>query len=327
MHIVPPHRRGGFDEWIGYENNNSQWDCWVHGGEDGGAFHERLPSYETDALTDLFITYIKQRGQDPEQPFFGALSVQPPHIPYVAPPEWMQRHTPGGVTLRANVPNIPRVEETARQKLAGYYAMIENLDWNLGRIRTALEEAEMSHDTHIVFFSDHGAMLGSHGHWGKTTPYVESIRIPFIVGGHVPRYENFGGKSNQPVNHVDIAPTSLGLCGIEPPDWMMGTDYSGLRVKGRDSRKFPDSAFLQLPSGPGYLDCATHPWRGVTTTDGWKYTVTEGGPWTLHNLNEDPFELVNGAFSGQYRSEKRQLHDRLSRWIADTDDQFRMPEV
>ena len=32
MHIIPPERRGGFDTWIGYENNNSQWDCWVHGG-------------------------------------------------------------------------------------------------------------------------------------------------------------------------------------------------------------------------------------------------------------------------------------------------------
>ena len=33
MHIIPPERRGGFDTWAGYENNNSQWDCWVHGGE------------------------------------------------------------------------------------------------------------------------------------------------------------------------------------------------------------------------------------------------------------------------------------------------------
>ena len=32
MHIVPPERRGGFQQWVGYENNNSQWDCWVHGG-------------------------------------------------------------------------------------------------------------------------------------------------------------------------------------------------------------------------------------------------------------------------------------------------------
>ena len=38
MHLIPPERRGGFDTWVGYENNNSQWDCWVHGGEeaDGG---------------------------------------------------------------------------------------------------------------------------------------------------------------------------------------------------------------------------------------------------------------------------------------------------
>ena len=49
LHIVPPERRGGFDDWVGYENNNSQWDCWVHGGEGDDAFHYRLPGYETDA--------------------------------------------------------------------------------------------------------------------------------------------------------------------------------------------------------------------------------------------------------------------------------------
>jgi len=42
FHIVPPARRGGFKTWIGYENNNSPWDCWVHGGEGASAFHRRL---------------------------------------------------------------------------------------------------------------------------------------------------------------------------------------------------------------------------------------------------------------------------------------------
>lgn len=59
MHIIPPERRGGFDHWIGYENNNSQWDCWVHGGAGDAAFHEKLPGYETDALTERFIEHLK----------------------------------------------------------------------------------------------------------------------------------------------------------------------------------------------------------------------------------------------------------------------------
>ena len=86
MHIVPPERRGEFDEWVGYENNNSQWDSWVHGGQDESAFHYRLPRYETDALTDLFIDHLKRCARHigdgtTGPPFFAVLSVQPPQRP------------------------------------------------------------------------------------------------------------------------------------------------------------------------------------------------------------------------------------------------------
>src|SRR5690349_12133277 len=143
MRIVPPEKRGGFQTWIGYDNNNSQYDCWVHGGAGKDAFHYRLPGYETDALTDLLIKHIKDQAEAAKngKPFFAALSVEPPHDPYVAPPEFMQRHTPGAIQLRANVPNVPSVIEPARRWLAGYYAQIENLDWNVGRVRRALDDA------------------------------------------------------------------------------------------------------------------------------------------------------------------------------------------
>jgi arylsulfatase A-like enzyme len=257
MHIVPPHRRGDFDEWTGYENNNSQWDCWVHGGEGDGAFHYRLPAYETDALTDLFIGYLKERGREAAQgqgkSFFAVLSVQPPHNPYVAPAAWMTRHTPGGVQLRPNVPPVGWVVEQARRELAGYYAMIENLDGNLGRIRDALAEAGLADSTHIVFFSDHGDLHGSHGQFRKTAPWEEALRVPFIIGGGVPFYGVKDGRHPVPVNHVDIAPTTLGLCGIPKSEWMAGTDYSGYRLRGKTVENEPDSAFLQLvaPTGHG----------------------------------------------------------------------------
>ncbi|RPJ37882.1 MAG: hypothetical protein EHM21_17650, partial [Chloroflexi bacterium] len=109
MHITAPERRGGFQQWIGYENNNSQWDSWVHGGEGESAFHYRLPGYETDALTDLLVGYLKERASlTSRQPFFAVLSVQPPHDPYLAPAEWMARHIPAQTILRANVPPVAR---------------------------------------------------------------------------------------------------------------------------------------------------------------------------------------------------------------------------
>jgi len=331
LHVVPPERRGGFATWIGYENNNSQWDCWVHGGQGPQAQHRRLPGYETDSLTDLLIDYLHKKGADKDaglaRPFFAVLSVQPPHDPYVAPAEWMARHNPARVQLRPNVPPVARVEERARRDLAGAYAMIENLDWNVGRVRAALVQTGLDLDTHLILFSDHGDMHGSHGQFRKTVPWEEAIRIPFVVGGLHPRYAARGGRPEVLINHVDIAPTTLGLCGVDPPDWMRGHDYAGLRLPGRSVSQAPDSAFLQSVIPTGHHDSVDRPWRGVVTSDGWKYVVLEGQPWLMHNLNEDPYELVNLAHNTAFRAERRVLQEQLAAWIHDTGDNFLLPEL
>lgn len=326
MRIVPPERRGGFEEWTGYENNNSPWDSWVHGGEGPTAFQRRLPGYESDALTELLIDYLRARGReaaDEARPFFAVLSVQPPHDPYAAPAPWMARHTPARVGLRPNVPDVAWVRERAQRDLAGYYAQIENLDWNLGRVREALAETGLAFDTHLLFFSDHGDMHGSHGQFRKTGPWEESIRVPFIMGGHIPRYAFRHGRTRALINHVDVAPTTLGLCGIEKPAWMAGADYSGLRLRRQVEE--PDSAYLQhiapVPDAD-HLDCA---WRGVVTRDGWKYLCQERQPWMLFNLNDDPYEQVNLVWNPAHRQERRRLHERLAAWIAQTGDTFPLP--
>ena len=325
MHIIPPERRGHFDKWIGYENNAPQFDCWVHGGEGEDAFHYRLPGYETDALTDLFIEHLQERAGE-EEPFFAALSVIPPHDPYHAPPEWMERHIPARVQLRPNVPAIPRIVERARRDLAGYHAMIENLDWNVGRIRAALEELGLYENTHLLFFSDHGDMHGSHGQFRKTSPWEESIRIPFIIGGGPHRYHHNSGFHEAPLNHVDIAPTSLGLCGIDAPAWMQGTDYSGYRLRDREMGGEPDSAYLQTVAPTMHGHSVDRPWRGIVTRDRWKYVALEGQPWLLFNLNEDPYEQANHAHNSLYHAERRRLQARLAEWIDFTGDSFRLPE-
>jgi arylsulfatase A-like enzyme len=323
-HITPPERRGRFDTWVGYENNNSQWDSWVHGGEGDSAFHRRLPGYETDALTDLFIQHIREQGES-ESPFFAVLSVQPPHDPYVAPEEFMGRHTPGGIELSANVPSVERVQERASREYAGYAAMVENLDWNVGRIRAALEEAGLSHNTHIIFFSDHGDMLGSHGMFRKTTPHEESIRVPMIIGGHVPLYEHRTAALDCPFSLVDLAPTSLGLCGIEVPEGMEGNDWSCLRRHNGDPTG-PDAALISLPAPTGHGDSIDRPWRGVVTADGWKYAALEGQPWLLFNLNEDPYEQVNLALNPGFKEKRAELQARLKELLDDAGDDFSLPE-
>jgi len=331
-HTVPRERRGGFQDWLGFENNNSQWDTWVHGHSgDHEIPHERLPTFETNALTDRFLDYLTERHKEREwdadgsDPFFAVLSVQPPHDPYYAPEEWMRGHTPANIQFRPNVPDIPRIRDFASRELAGYYAMIENLDWNLGRIRQFLRDANMDDDTHILFFSDHGDMHGSHGQFRKTSPWEEAIRVPCFIGGPANQYFGRTGDCDIPMNHVDYGPTSLGLCGLPVPDWMEGTDWSPYRLGDNLSGSEPDSAYLQLVEPTGHGHSLNVPWRGVVTRDGWKYVCVAGQPLMLHNLNEDPYEQVNHAFNSVYREEHRRLRDRLGQWISDTGDMFMLP--
>jgi len=333
FHIVPVEKRGGFDTWAGYENNNSQWDCWIHGGQGKDAFHYRLPGYETDELSNMLIRYIRERSDERKagrsKPFFAALSVQPPHDPYVAPEEYMARFNPAKLELRPNVPQIRGVQETARRDLAGYYAMIENWDANIARIVKTLEETNLYRDTHILVFSDHGDMHGSHGLYRKTNPYEESIRVPFIVSGGQAGYQGWlNGRSNWLLNHVDVAPTTLGLCGIAPPKWMQGQDLSQRRVE-RKGRTFnePDSAFLQCVVPTGHGHSWNKPYRGIVTRDGWKYVCFENTSTLMVNLNEDPYEQMNVAHNNIYAAERKKLLARLRQWVSDTGDRFALPEI
>eukprot|EP01045_Picozoa_sp_COSAG04_P019179 COSAG04_NODE_1839_length_5436_cov_6.618887_2_plen_476_part_00 len=212
FHEVALDRRGGFDEWLAYENNNSQYDCWVHGHTEDGAEvpPTRLPGYETDVLTDKLLDLVRRRKAD-GKPFFAAMSAQPPHNPYVAPQEYMAKHTAAAVQLRPNVPLVDSVRERAQRELAGYYAAIENLDANLGRLIETLRELDMLDNTHIVFFADHGDIHGSHGQFMKTAPWEEAIRIPFVIGGGR-RYTHATGRNRAPLNHVDSKLFAFSSC-------------------------------------------------------------------------------------------------------------------
>ena len=332
---VPRDRRGAFGTWLGYECNNGAWEVWVHGHEnDREVPCYRLPGFETDSLTDLLIDYVHSHAPEDDardgtgharatQPFFAALSVQPPHDPYVAPAEFMDRYNAANIELRPNVPDFSWVTERCRPALAGYYAMIENLDHNVGRVLDALCETGLDRTTYVMFFSDHGDMHGSHARFNKHVPHAESLHIPMLILGPGPNYESRIGPIEAPINHVDIAPTSLGLANIAPPEWMRGCDYSSLIRSDRAlPTDLPESAYCQLVRNcPG----VGRPWRGVVTCDGWKYAATDAAPWLMFNMREDPFEETNLVFNPQFKDKRAELHALLGRWIEYTNDSFELP--
>lgn len=334
-HYIPPERRGGFDYFMGYENNNNQNESYVFGNDCERP--TRLDGYETDALTNIFIKHLQQHtSQDSYQPFFAVLSVQPPHDPYV-PPLYtgegkIYYHNPADIKLRPNVPP-GRWSDEARMDLAGYYSMIENIDTNVGKLRMALKQMNIDRETYIIFMSDHGDCLNSHGQWSKSSPWEEAIRIPFIVCRVGTNYHMQSGIRDAVINHIDIAPTTLGLCGITPPQNMVGFDYSPLCIQKSQPEyhelqgAIPDSAYLQQIPRKYHAHTANKAWRAVVTRDGYKYVCYPHQDVMLFNLNDDPYEMANLCHDSTSQVIKEKLHSLLQKYIVDTGDTFDLPDI
>jgi arylsulfatase A-like enzyme len=147
------------------------------------------------------------------------------------------------------------------------------------------------------------------------------------MSGLQSRYDYRTGFQPLLVNHVDIGPTSLGLCGLKKPSWMVGHDYSDHRLKVSELRSDPDSAYIQLPVPTGHWDSSDRSWRGLVTRDGWKYVCLTGTPWLLFNLNEDPYEQANLVHNSRYAQQRKKLNERLKQWVAETGDSFTLPDL
>lgn len=326
-HVILENERGGFDYWMGFETGNTTFDTLIHGTDEPEL--RALPGFHTDELTDLFTNHLRKHVTiSPDKPFFGVLSVRPPHDPYESPPPF-DRINKDELKLRPNVPDVSWVREKATREIVNYYGMIENLDWNVGRILQALNELGIADNTWIMFFSDHGDSHGSHALFQKSNPYEESIRIPLICAC-ASMDDNLAGRiSDAVVNHVDLAPTTLGLCGIKPPDWMCGHDYSNhvLHENPVSLESEPSSALLQQVHPKSFPAGIDTPWRGVVTRDGWKYVCTPGERWLMFNLNEDPFEQANLVFNSCAIDKRKYLHGILHDWLKRTGDHFSLPSV
>ncbi len=284
---TPESHRAGFQDWFGFENLNQHFNSSIY--EGSNAEPTPLEGYETDALTDRAINYL--RSYDRQEPLFLVLSVTPPHFPLIAPEKW-QRFRPDDLQLRDNFHDSPEM----RQNLATYYAMIENLDDNIGRLLKFLGQLPGFEDTLTVYFSDHGDYMGSHGVFNtKEHPHEESVRIPAIFHGpgHIPE----GHVPQGMFSLVDMLATTLGLVGCEVPVWTQGHDFSPtLRGdSGPGDAEFtpPAEVLLEMVGSPRWR-LSMPDWRGLVS-ERWKYAFTESRFELLFDLHADPFEQHNLA--------------------------------
>ncbi len=181
-------------------------------------------------------------------------------------------------------------KQEIRRSRQGYYGSVSFMDEQVGRILEALEQRKMLDNTLIVFFSDHGDMLGDQNLWRKTYAYEPSAHIPLLLR---PTAGMGLGQAGQvienPVEIRDLLPTFLDVAGMPAPNHLDGKSLLHLvRTEGRDWRPYID-----LEHNVCYN--VTNHWNALT--DGtWKYIFhAYSGEEQLFDLQHDPLELQNQA--------------------------------
>ena len=310
--------QGRWEKWFGFELRNGFFDtCYF---EDDDPTPIPIDGYQTDGLFDVATDYLRD-GRDPTRPFCMVLSVEAPHPPYEAPAdleaEWTARDIQLPPNFRAD--SNEKREQLIRQRQI-YYAMVENLDTNVGRMRAFLDESGLAQDTVVVFLADHGELLGAHELVSKQRPLEESVGVPLIV--YDPRCPKRAGTVLiDPTCTEDLFPTFLGLTGRTPRDPLPGMDLSRV-IRGEDHELDRDGVLLEfvaeLREGlPFYEEV----WRGFRSRR-YKYTVigdkNGARSWQLFDLESDPWEMTNLVDDDAHRSIAAQHHVWLRQRMEET---------
>jgi arylsulfatase A-like enzyme len=208
---------------------------------------------------------------------------------------------------------VANVTPALRRNLQGYYAHISAVDAEFGRLLGKLEETGQAEDTIVVYTSDHGDMMGSHGYSEKNVPWEESCRVPMLV--RYPRLIAPGATIEGLFSTIDIYPTICGLSGLKAPAQCVGRDLSPA-IRG-EALKFPESSFLMLIRRENNV----RPFRGVRT-DRYTYAVAEDGRWLLYDNREDPFQMRNLIDDRKAARLHRELNGMVRDWLKFAGDPF-----
>jgi arylsulfatase A-like enzyme len=225
----------GFDYWFSY---------WVwqypHFGHQnfsnqGKLLHEF--GNQSELLTDRAIEFLKQgrTGGKRDEPFFLFVSYTDTHSPHIqAPKHYVDYYNKQPLNYFKVPPfaachgqiaypgdGVPHQESEQHARLAQYYAAVNNIDHQIGRVLATLKEQGELDDTMVVYTGDHGLNGGHHGFWEKGNATVpqnfvdQSIRISSIIS-----WPNGGVRKNVSsdaiVSHPDLFMTILDVANAHP---------------------------------------------------------------------------------------------------------------
>jgi arylsulfatase A-like enzyme len=275
----------------------------------------------TGRLADETIDFIRRQPSD--QPFLAWVNWQDPHPAFTCPEPYFSMFDRSAIDLppmyregggtnkpkrltnwQVNCQAAEATDDDIREARAAYMGQVRYVDDAVGRILDALGEMGRDRDTLVVFFADHGELLGDQGAWHKIGVFYECLtRIPVIIR-HPER--SYRGVFEGLVEEVDLAPTILEACGIPRPLSLVGESLHQRLVEGRlDLEHGRQTALVetgtQAPTWPGPVgEPQKAPFSpnqfgmGAMITDGrYKLSVYHDDTCELYDLEADPRELHN----------------------------------
>lgn len=279
-------------------------------------FKRAIPFPGDDAYThsafvaDQTIEFLQQQRN--EQPFLCIAGFYSPHAPWVVPQRFLDLYDPANFTLPDYPPALEAKrtgdlcsDEQLRSAYHGYYAMISEVDYHIGRILSQLDSQSMANDTIVIFTSDHGEWLGEHLRYGKGYPGSDAVsRVPCIVRWPA-GIQRPGRTEAQIIEGVDIVPTLLDCAGIQVPSFLQGQSLTGVLCAPSSS-----SSTTTTHNGPTALDSVTMKtasalmehtgWKTLRTAQ-YRYLIHDDGRESLWDLTSDPKEYRDIVTEPRYQ--------------------------
>ncbi|MHC4737321.1 MAG: sulfatase [Planctomycetota bacterium] len=262
---------------------------------------------------------IKQLNSKQDKPFFLGCGFFRPHLPWYVPRKYSDLYPVEKVTLpnvnENDLDDVPPVgrkfakpqrdhknvvdHKQWRKAVQGYLACISFVDDCVGRVINALDKSNYADNTIIVLWGDHGWHLGEKLHWRKFALWEEATHCPLMIIS--PQQVEPGRKCHRPVSLIDIYPTLIELCGLEPKKELQG------------------NSLLPLLEDPGAK------WsRPALTTHGrnnhslrsqrWRYIRYSDGTEELYDHDNDVLEWKNLAAESEYAD----IKNDIAKWLPKT---------
>lgn len=327
-HQHPDWKENEYTQWL--ESKSYKWRD-VYEGSKGRYVHPGVPAelHQTTWCFDKAMDFINEKR---ESPWLFSINCFDPHHPFDPPQDYLDRYDPDSlpdpdyvVGELKNKPVFQQVDHDGayggmllgyskmtprerREVTAAYYAMVELVDYNVGRILKMLDETGQRENTVVLFHSDHGELLGDHGIYLKGPfTYDCSVRVPLIASW--PGHFKQGLKSDALVELVDLVPTLLEATGTEIPKRVQGQSIYDICCGDADPHHHKDYVYAEYyVAQPFHRALSPDPLVTMVRTRTHKLAVYAGmKTGEMYDLVADPGEHKNLWDSAKHRNTKLDL--------------------